>query len=163
MFSLDLQPNEHAFKFYRRSEWVLGKTVLWIFAALYVPWFLLARADLFFTWGKWFFIWTVLVFFYGLYHYLLWLANTCVVTNKRLILARYQSLFKKQILEAPLGKITNVSYRTTGFFSSLLNYGNVEVRVMGLDQPLVLENLRKPENLKTFLWSLQAHTENQQS
>ncbi len=155
MFSLDLQPNEQVFKIYRQTEWVLAKTVVVILLAIYFPWFLMARADLFSSLGKWFLVWIILVFCYGLYHYLIWLASSYIVTDKRLIVVKYLSLFKKQVLESPLARISHISFSTTGFFSSLLNYGNVEVRVMGLEKPLILENLRKPENLKTFLWSLQ--------
>ncbi len=157
MFSLDLQPNEKVFRIYRQTEWALGKPILIIFVLLYVPWFLLARAGLFADFGKWFLVWTLLLLLYGVYRYLLWLANSYVVTDQRLIVVRYVSLFKKQVTESPLNRIQNISYSTTGFFSSLLNYGNVQVRVAGLDQPLLLERLREPENLKTFLWALQSH------
>ena len=157
MFSLDLQPNEKLFRIYRQTEWALAKPILIIFVALYVPWFLLAHAGLFADWAKAFLLWTILLLLYGVYHYLLWLANSYVVTDQRLVIVRYLSLFKKQVTESPLNRIQNISYSTTGFFSSLLNYGNVQVRIAGLDEPLVLKRLRKPENLKTFLWALQTH------
>lgn len=157
MFSLDLQPNEKVFKIYRQSEWVLAKNVVIIFVALYLPWFLLVRAEMFANFTKLFLFWTVLVLVYGVYHYLLWMVNSYVVTDHRLIAVNYVSLFKKKVTESPLDRILNVSYSTTGFFSSLLNFGDVEVRVAGLPEPMVLENLRKPQNLKTFLWALQSH------
>lgn len=157
MFSIDLQPNEKVFKIYRQTEWALGKPVLVIFVLLYVPWYLLARAGLFESWARWFLVWTLLLFLYGGYRYLLWMINSYIVTDQRLVVIRYLSLFKKEVTESPLSRIQNISYSTTGFFSSLLNYGNVQVRVAGLDQPLTLQRLRKPENLKTFLWALQAH------
>lgn len=157
MFTIDLEPNERPFKIYRQSEWVLAKTVIVIFVALYAPWFLLVRAGMFEEYIKWFLIWTLLLLLYGGYRYLLWMLNSYIVTDKRLVVVRYQTLFKKHVVDCPLAHIINVSYATTGFFSSLLNFGNVVVRVSGLDEPLTLEHLRKPENLKTFLWSLHSH------
>ena len=132
----------------------MAKTVAAVMVAIYAPWFLLARADLFADFAKWFLLWVILVFLYGLRNYLLWLINSYVVTDQRLIAVRYESLFKKRIMDCPLDRITHIAYLTTGVFSSLLNFGTVEIRVAGLDSPVLLEHVRKPENLKTFLWSL---------
>jgi membrane protein YdbS with pleckstrin-like domain len=157
MFSLNLQPNEKLFKIYRQTEWVLAKTVLIIFAAIYIPAFLLVKNELLADFGKILIFWILIVLLYGIYNYILWLVNSYVVTDKRLVAVHYRSLFKKQVLECPLEHITNVSYSTSGLFSSLLNFGNVEVRATGLDRPLEFLHLRHPEQIKDFLWALHIH------
>jgi hypothetical protein len=135
----------------------LAKPAIYISLAIYLPAYFLLKYDLFADYAKLFLVWTLVIIVYMVYRFLMWLINSYVVTDQRLVAIRYLSLFKKQVTECHLSHILNVSYSTTGFFSSLFNFGNVEVRVAGLDHPLVLERLRKPENLKTFLWSLREH------
>lgn len=157
MFSLKLQPNEKLFKVYRQTEWVLAKTVVIIFLAVYLPLFFLLKYEVFANYKKLFFVWVVIVASYAVTKYLLWLVNSFVVTDQRLILVKYFSLFRKQVTECPQDRILNVSYKTTGIASSLLGYGNVEIQVAGLPEPMVLQKLYKPDNVKDFLWSLRHH------
>jgi membrane protein YdbS with pleckstrin-like domain len=157
MFSINLQPNEKLFKIYRQTEWALAKTVLVIFVLIYSPVFLLAQNELLAEFGKILMFWIFLVLLYGIYKYVLWLVNSYVVTDKRLISVRYRTLFKKQVLECPLPRISNVSFSTSGLFSSLLNFGDVEVKAAGLDRPLMFSRLRHPEQVKDFLWALHIH------
>lgn len=154
MFSVQIQPDERLVVIHRQTEWVLAKTVLFIFLAVYIPSFLVIKNNLTQEFGKVLIFWIVLVFLYGLNKYLLWLLNSYVITDKRLLIVDYKSLFKKTVSDCDLGRITNLRFSTTGIFSSLLNFGNLEVTLSGLSEPFVLKNLRKPENLKTFLWSL---------
>lgn len=64
----------------------------------------------------------------------------------------HEGLFKKLVIETPLDRILNVSYKTTGFFSSIFSFGDVEVQVVGLIEPIVLKQVRYPAKLKDRLW-----------
>jgi hypothetical protein len=61
-------------------------------------------------------------------------------------------LFKKTFVETPLDRILNVSYKTTGFWSSILGFGNVEVQVVGLIEPIIFQNVSRPGPLKDYIW-----------
>ena len=154
MFSVNLQTGEKLITIYRQTEWALAGPILSIFIAVYFPAYLLIKYELLGVFVKWFIVWCVLVFLYGAYNYLLWLLNSYIITDRRLICVEYKTLFKKTVLECRIDKILNISYKSTGFFSSLLNFGDIEAQVQGLTQPMRLAKIRRPDHLKDFLWSM---------
>ncbi|MCL5666687.1 MAG: hypothetical protein M1383_02855 [Patescibacteria group bacterium] len=155
MFKFDLQENEKLLQMHRQTEWVLVKPVLIIFVLLYLPWYLLAKNEIFYEFDRYFFAWVILVLFYGINRYLLWLLNLVLITNKRVVKVKYLSLFKKEITDALMGQIANTSFATTGFFSSLFHFGKLEIKAMGLNEPLVLQNVREPAKIKSFIAKIQ--------
>ncbi|MDE2312377.1 MAG: hypothetical protein KGJ93_04820 [Patescibacteria group bacterium] len=154
MFNLNLRPNERLQKIVRQTEMVLAPIVFEVLVLIYFPFYLLWRYELFTEFDRWFLAWSLAVFLYGVYHYLLWLANCNVITDQRVISIRYQTLFKKQVLECPLQRIVNVSYKTSGVLSSLMDFGDVEIQILGVSQPLLLRRLSHPAKQKEFLWQL---------
>src|ERR1044071_6136713 len=102
MFSVNLRPDEKLFKIYRQTEWVLAKPLLIIFLAIYIPAFLLVKNELLLEYSRFLIFWIFLVLLYGLNHYILWLANSYVVTDRRVIAVIYHSIFKRQVQELPL-------------------------------------------------------------
>jgi hypothetical protein len=46
----------------------------------------------------------------------------------------------------------NISFYVKGFFQIIFHFGAVEVQVAGLGQPMVLENISNPSQVKDFLW-----------
>src|SRR3546814_4664852 len=64
--------------------------------------------------------------------------------SKRLVHILHTGLFKKTVVETPLDRILNVSFRTTGILSTLFNYGDVLVEVVGLDHSLILKAIPGP-------------------
>jgi uncharacterized membrane protein YdbT with pleckstrin-like domain len=85
---------------------------------------------------------------------LVWWLNEYLITNQRLIRISHEGLFKKLVVETPLERILNVSFKTTGFWSSMLSYGDVEVQVVGLMEPVLLRHIAEPAHIKDYLWQL---------
>lgn len=154
MFKFDLLPGEQPITMYRQAELALTKTVLLVFILIYTPWYYLLTYGLYFDYRFWVLGWTFAVFIYAIYKYLLWLVNVNVVTSRRLINFEYRTLFHKHVLETPWERVSNISFKTTGFFSSLFKYGDVEIQVPGLDRPLIIKNVREPARIKDALWQL---------
>lgn len=158
MFSISLKDNEKLIKIYRQTELVLVRPVLEIFALIYIPWTFLIKYDLHIKYRKILLVWTIAIALYAIYRYILWLLNSYVFTNQRLINATYHNIFHKQVIETPLERILNISYQTKGVFQSLFNYGDVVVQIVGLTEALVLKNVRKPSDLKDFIWQIHIQT-----
>ena len=152
MFKFDLHPGESLVRIYRRSEWVLAKTVLLVFAAIYLPWTFLIKYDLLVQARRILLLWTFLVLLYALNKYLLWLINSYILTNRRLVVVQYRSLVHKIVSETPLEKILNISYETPGVFAIFLNFGNIKIQLAGTPEPLLLKHLSHPEKTKTAIW-----------
>jgi PH (Pleckstrin Homology) domain-containing protein len=160
---LNLHAGEELANEYHESEMVLAKPVLFILLALYLPWFFALKYDVAFQYRGLLFLWTLLVLAYGVRAYTIWSFNRYIITSLRLIRISHEGLFKRVVMETPLERILNVSYKTTGFISSLLKFGDVEVQVVGLMEPIILKNIKDPQGIKDYVWSLhQEHLDKQQ-
>ena len=152
MFKLELLEGEKMANVYRQSEIVLLKPVLIIFALIYIPWFFLIKYELVATYDRLLFFWTILVFLFGVDRYIIWLLNVYLVTDRRVIKVKYKNIFNKEVLESPLDRILNISFSIKGLWPALFGFGNVEVQVTGLPEPMELKNVSHPAKVKDFLW-----------
>jgi len=154
-----LHNNEKLLQIYHQTEWVLAKTVLIVLVAVYLPWFFLLKYELFVQFKALLFIWTLVVAIYGVRNYLIWYLQRYIITNQRLIHVNHVDIFKKVVIETPLERILNVSFKTTGLFSSLFNFGDVEVQVVGLMEPIILKNIKHPRAIKDYLWTVHGQSQ----
>lgn len=153
-FKFNLLENEEIIARYRQTETVLFKPVLLMFVFIYFPWLFLLKYELAATYDMWLLTWTLLVFLYAITKYILWLLNTYLVTNKRIVCIKYVSLFDKRVNESPLERILNISYSSRGFWAVLFKFGSVEIQVTGLTEPIIFNNVAKPSEIKDFLWKI---------
>lgn len=157
MFKLDLLENERTIALYRQSEAILIKSVFIVFLLIYFPWYFLLKYDLAGMYTRLLFFWTLLVLIYSINKYILWLINCYIITNQRLIIINYKSLFNKTVLETRIKGILNVGFSTKGIMSALFVFGDVKAQAQGLAEPLVLKNVGKPSQVKDFLLNLCAN------
>jgi hypothetical protein len=154
MFQFDLHEGEKLLKLQRQSEIVLAWPALVVMALIYVPAAFLLKYELFFEHKTLMFFWSFAMLLYFANKYMLWTLNCYLVTTKRVALVQYHSIFSKEVTEAPLGSIVNIKYSAHGILQSLLGLGHVEIKVAGLEDPLVFKNQRDPQKLKDYLWQL---------
>ncbi len=153
MFKFDLQPNEKALNIGRQSESVLFKPTFLVLILIYLPWFFLFKYE--FLTGrvlKLLIFWTLAVLLFAANKFILWMINVHILTNKRLILISYQSLFNKRVLETPLNLILNASFSQKGVLESLFSIGAITVQAQGLTEPLQINKTVHPEALKDAIW-----------
>jgi hypothetical protein len=94
------------------------------------------------------------VFLHALREFIIWRLNQYVVTNQRLLIYSQKGLFDQTVVETPHERILNVSYHTQGMVSTIVGYGDVEVQVVGLMEPMVLKNITTPMEIKDYLWAM---------
>ncbi len=154
MNTSELYPDESIILTYRQTEMVLIKPLLLISLGLYIPWYLGIKFNVIAQYRVLFSLLTLAIALYGVRAYILWQRHQYVITTKRLIRLTHDGIFKKVVIETPLERILNVSYKTTGFWSSIMRYGDVEVQVVGLVEPLILSKVKEPSAVKDYLWRL---------
>ncbi|MBI3231560.1 MAG: PH domain-containing protein [Candidatus Doudnabacteria bacterium] len=152
MFKFSLPASERLLKTVRQSEIVLMKPSLIVLGSVYLPWAFLIKYGLHVRFRRLLFLWTMMIFVFAAYKYVLWLINVYIITDKRLISINYKSIIHKIVLETPIDRIQNISSETKGLVKSVLKIGSVVVQVASLSQPIVLKNLKHPEEVKDFLW-----------
>jgi hypothetical protein len=153
MFSFDLHENEKLFKMYRQTESVLIKPAALVLVFIYVPIWYLLKYELLQTYAWFLGIWTLAVLLYAINTYMLWLVNVYLITTKRIVCVEYSTLFRKQTDELLIGDIANIRQKTSGIFSSILGFGTLELEGGG-SQPLRMENLQNPGEIKDFIWKI---------
>lgn len=157
MFKHQLHDDETLQQVYRKHEVTLVPKVFEIFLLIFVPWFLGLKYDFIFSSRLHtiiFLLWTLLVAIYTLNVFLLWSINVYIVTSKRLLHIKHTGIFKKLVNETPLDRILNVSFSTKGVFSTMFDYGDVFVQIVGLDHPLVLTEIPMPSKVKDLIWQM---------
>ncbi len=152
MFKFDLHHNENLVEMFRKSEMVLAKPVLAIFVFIYIPWYFLIKYELVADYKNILLAWTTLVLIFGIHRYLLWLLNVCLLTSQRFVMVEYKSLFKKKVVEIHLDKISNISYSTSGIFSSLFGFGDLHVQFSGSSEMIIAKNISQPSKVKDKIW-----------
>jgi hypothetical protein len=151
-----LDTNEHVVRIFHQSKWVLAKPFILSLVAIVGPWWYVSKLSIPRA-GTLLVVWTILICVYFLREYKLWMLQKYVITSKRLIKHHHDALFKKVVVETPLDRILNVSFKTTGLFSVIGRFGDVEVQVVGLIEPMILKHITHPANIKEYLW--RAHAE----
>ncbi len=152
--SFNLLPEEHIKKIYRQHSLFWFKYLLLIAVVDFGIFYFIINYDVFSRLSKIFAVivlGTLIFFAKELY---IWSKNIYAVTNKRLVVMHHDGLFKKTVIETPLERILNVSYRLTGSMSVLFGFGDVEVQVVGLVEPVILKHIPQPEAIKDYLWLL---------
>jgi hypothetical protein len=157
MFTHQIHEDENLLNTYRKHELTLVPKIFQVFILIFIPWFFGLKYDFVFSAGwhtNLFLLWTILVGFFAVHTFLVWTINVYLVTTKRLLHIAHTGLFKKMVTETPLDRILNVSFRTTGIFSTLFRYGDVLVQIVGLDHPLVLKDVPNPVQVKDSIWRM---------
>lgn len=153
MHPYEVAGTERVFHVYRQSKVILIKPILVSLFLITVPWyFFITRAITEFR--VYLLIWTLIIIAYAVRESVLWRINRYVVTSKRLIRIEHMELFHKVVIETPLDRILNISFKTTGLVSVLFRFGDVEVQVVGLIEPIILRNIHSPAKIKDYLWKV---------
>lgn len=156
-YKRQIHEDEKVLAVYRRHRVILGPKIVQYLVLLFIPWYLGIKYE-FVTSETWhtslFLVWTFLIVALLIRTILLHLKNVYIVTNKRLVHIGHDGLLKKHVIETPLNRILNVSYRTTGLTSTLSHFGDVLVQVVGLEEPLVLKHIPNPAKVKDFIWKM---------
>lgn len=96
-----------------------------------------------FSWITFFIIWTN---FY---------LDVWIITNQRIIDVEQYALFKREIYELRIEKIQDVSVNTSGFFPTVLSFGDILVETAGEKKTCTIKDAPHPEKVKNIVSELQ--------
>jgi membrane protein YdbS with pleckstrin-like domain len=154
MEALTLHRDEKIKDIYHESGIVQGKPFAGWIAVLLIVLYPILFYGLWDEYGRIIIVVLVVLLALILRQAFIWRLNRYIITNERLIKIAHTGVFKRLVIETPLERILNVSFKTTGFLSSLFRFGDVEVQVVGLMEPVVLKNISQPGHVKDYLWKL---------
>ncbi len=95
--------------------------------------------------------WYVFVFGFVIEKTLMWLFNSFIITDERMIDIDLYSLIFKEVDYARLDKIQDVSVKTSGVWSSLMDIGTVFVQTAGEVPEFAFDNIQHPAKVAKLL------------
>ncbi|HEX3099574.1 MAG TPA: PH domain-containing protein [Patescibacteria group bacterium] len=153
--NIALKDFEHIRQIYRQSPFVLIHPLVVSGLAVVLPLYAVVRyASGNSALRTALLIWAILVIGHALRLIIIWRLNTYVITNQRILHYAQKGLFDQTITETPHERVLNVSYKSEGFTSRVVGYGDVIVQVVGLMEPIVLKNISTPIPIKDYLWEM---------
>lgn len=97
----------------------------------------------------------ILIFTYAWSNFIHWFFNVGIVTNQRIIDVDFHNLLYKEIAEAKLEKIEEMTSKGGGYLSSLVNYGSVYVMTAGEEPNIEFIDIPDPAGAIEIINSLQ--------
>ncbi len=89
-------------------------------------------------------IWYLLTFAFVLEKFLSWYFNVCLVTDERIVDIDFYSLIYKEISDARIEKIQDITYSMGGLFRALFNYGDILIQTAAERPVFEFEAIPKP-------------------
>jgi hypothetical protein len=83
------------------------------------------------------------------YHWVGWYFSVYIITSERVRFVSQKGLFGKSVIELPLKKVQNLSFRVPGINGELFKYGTIILQTMVGD--LVMDRLYDPERTYNLL------------
>lgn len=106
-------------------------------------------------WLAAFTIWFLVTLVYGFYEWMVWYLDLYILTTKRIIDIEQKTLFVRQVSEATLDKIQDVTFEINGFLATLLNFGDVKIETAGKEIVITLEKVAQPEKIQKIIFETQ--------
>jgi len=91
--------------------------------------------------------WYIAGFGVVLAKFLYWFFNIFIVTNDRIVDIDFINLLYKDIAEARIERVQDISYNMKGIFATMLNYGNVVIQTAGELPNFSFELVPKPSEV----------------
>lgn len=84
----------------------------------------------------------------------MYLLDTWIVTNERIIGNTQGGFFHRTVSELPLNRVQDVSVKTVGLLATVLHFGDLEIQTAGTETKVVFRQIPYPERVKERIMGL---------
>ncbi len=158
MQAIILNSGEEVVLQFRRSIAVLAGPLVLTFVLIVLPVWYVNHYALSGYVGTFLFWWCVLVVAWFVRRFFLWHRERYIVTTHRFVKTGHDSVFRQTVSETALDRMLNISLRTTGVWSVLAGFGDIDLQVVGRLEPIIIRSVQRPGVVKEFLWRLHEKT-----
>ncbi len=92
---------------------------------------------------------------YSLYQWFIWNNGIYIVTTQRVIRIEQNSLFNRQISEAEIGRIQEISTEIKGPIHTMLNFGTVKIQTASTSGQIDLQDVVDPYDIQQQIVQVQ--------
>jgi uncharacterized membrane protein YdbT with pleckstrin-like domain len=152
-----LHEDEQFLASFRKNDMTFAPTVIEVLILIFIPWYFGVKYNFIFSsnlHSNLMLVWILLVAIFACRRFYTWYMDYYMLTSKRLLHIYHPGLFKKHVDETYLDKILNVNFKTTGFISTLFEYGDVSVKAAGMEDQMIIKSVSNPENVKDDIWNM---------
>ena len=103
------------------------------------------------------YLFTTAVFIQGA---LTWFFNVNIITNRRIVDVDFYTLIYREISDARLDNIQEITYKVGGLLGTFFHFGNVEIQTAGALPNFNFENVPNPAQVTNILQDLQRNKGN---
>jgi hypothetical protein len=89
----------------------------------------------------------VIILSYVWFNFLNWFFNVGIITNKQIIDIDLYSVLYKEVTEARLNKVQDITSKIGGYFESFFDYGNVFIQTAGTEENIEFFNIPHPSEV----------------
>ncbi|MEI7620936.1 MAG: PH domain-containing protein [Candidatus Moraniibacteriota bacterium] len=93
-----------------------------------------------------------------IYGFLIWIDyyfDVWIITNKRIVDIEQNGMFSRRVSEMEYSKMQDITAQVSGFFPTILNYGDVKVQTAGEREEFVFKTISDPYLIKNLIFNMQ--------
>lgn len=98
--------------------------------------------------------WYIFTFGFMFERFLNWFFNIHIITNKRVVDMDFDHLLHRNITEAPLRNIEDITYSVSGAIQTVFNFGTVTVQTAAEQRELEFNRVAEPAKIQDLLSDL---------
>ena len=87
------------------------------------------------------------IFSYIFYNFIRWFFNVGIITNKRIMDVDFSDVVYKEITEARLDRVEDITSKGGGFFETFFNYGDLFIQTAGTELNIEFDNIPNPADV----------------
>ncbi len=106
-------------------------------------------------------IWYLLVIAFVYEQFISWYFHVFIITDERVIDVNFYNLLYKEVSEAKIDNIEDVTYRQGGVVRALLNFGDVNMQTAGEKREFAIEDVPLPGRVVKILNELKLEEEHE--
>jgi len=106
-------------------------------------------------------IWYLLVIAFVYEEFITWFFHVFIITDERVVDVDFYNLLYKEVSEAKIDNIEDVTYRQGGVLRAFLNYGDVTIRTAAERREFMIEDVPQPNRVVKILNELKLEEEHE--
>ena len=106
-------------------------------------------------------IWYLLIIAFIYEEFITWFFHVFIITDERVIDIDFYNLLYKEVSEAKIDNLEDVTYRQGGVFRALFDFGSVSMQTAGEQREFTIENVPEPNRVVKILNELKLEEEHE--
>ena len=106
-------------------------------------------------------LWYLLLIAYIFENFISWLYQAFIITDERIIDINFSNLIYKELSEAKIDNIEDVTYRQGGVMRAAFNFGDVVMQTAGAQREFMIEGVPEPNRVVKIMNELKLEEEHE--